>query len=104
MNYSSDAIKLRLEVRVLQQTCDRDRLAEKCPGHRKMVLSYLLALVQGPAFAFSSIKVVLGGEAGEWDYVTLESPDGVQCACAWAPAISPFFLPLLVACVHAWRP
>jgi len=36
---------------------------------------------QGPAFAFSSIKVLLGGEAGEWDYVTLELREGARAAC-----------------------
>ena len=50
---------------------------------------------QGPAFAFSSIKVVLGGEAGEWDYVTLELREGAhaacecECACARACACAP---------------
>ena len=50
INYSSDAIKLRLE---------------------------------GEAFAFFAINVVLGGAPCEWDYVTLESPDGTieMCAC-----------------------
>jgi len=43
---------------------------------------------QGDAFAFSSIKLILGGLPCEWDYVTLESPDGetgereLMCSCA----------------------
>ena len=50
LNYSSDAIKLRLA------------------GH---------------AFAFSDITIAIGGEPGEWDYITLESPDGERGAWEW---------------------
>ena len=50
LNYSSDAVKLRLE---------------------------------GDAFAFSSLTVVIGGEPAEWDYVTLESPNGERSLWEW---------------------
>jgi hypothetical protein len=37
----------------------------------------------GNAFAFSSITIAIGGEPAEWDYITLESPDGERGAWEW---------------------
>jgi hypothetical protein len=41
---------------------------------------------QGDAFAFSLLKVAIGGQPDEWDYVTLESPDGERGAWEWISA------------------